>query len=189
MSRFNFKKMGVAVLVFAVVIAGAIVLGTQAGNFYSERRSLERRDQSTTSMLSEMQTLEIGGKLTDHTFENLEGDDVRLSDLVTGRTIVCFFDIDCGGCLLELEEMQAALDDSLRRHVILISHDDRVDLMEARAVYNIEAVILWDQDAFYSRNMKVQVRPFNVVVDSALTIRKIVAGKLTGSEFREFMSD
>lgn len=189
MASVNLKKTGVAALVLAVVIAIAAILGTEAGNFYNERRYLESRDNSTTSMLSEMQTLEIGGKLVDHTFENLEGDDVRLSDLITDRTIVCFFDVDCGGCLFELEEMQTALADSLRRHVILISRDDRVKLQEARAAYNIKAPILWDQDAFYARNLKIQVRPFNVMIDSTLTIRKIVAGKLTGSEFREFMTN
>lgn len=189
MARANLKKVGMAALVLAVVIAGAFILGTEAGNIVNERRYVDSRDHSTASMLSQMQTLEIGGKLPDHTFENLDGTDVRLSDLITGRTIVCFFDVDCGGCLFELEAMQTALADSLRRHVILISHDDRIDLQEARDTYNIEALILWDQDAFYARKHKINSRPFNVMVDSTLTIRRIVIGMLTGSEFRDFMSD
>lgn len=189
MASVNLKKIGVAILVFAAVIAVAVIVGTEAGNFYNERRAIEQRDDLTAAKLRQMQTLEIGGKLQDHTFENLEGEDVRLSDLITNRTIVCFFDIACGACLMELEEMQAALGDSLRRHVILISHDDRVDLQEARRAYNIEAPILWDQDSFYALNLKITTRPFNVMIDSTLTIREIVIGMLNGSEFRKYMCD
>jgi peroxiredoxin len=136
-----------------------------------------------------MRTLEIGGKLEDHTFENLDGTDLRLSDMITDRTIICFFSVDCGSCFFELEEMQATLKGSLHNHVILISHDDRVSLQKARTAYNIESPILWDQNGFYARNLNIQVRPFNVMIDSTLTIRKIVAGKLNGSEFHEFISE
>lgn len=189
MASGNLKKAGVAVLVLVGVVAVAVILGTEAGNFYSERRSIENRDKSTELMLSQMQTLQIGGKLRDHIFENLEGDEVRLSDLITDRTIVCFFDVDCGSCLYELKEMQSALEDSLHGRVILISHDDRLNLREARAAYDIRVPILWDQNSSYAQNLKIQVRPFNVVVDSTLTIRWIVMGQLTDSEFRDVMSD
>lgn len=189
MANVDSRKIGVALLVFAAVITVAVIIGTEAGNFYNERAAKQSRDNFTIRKLAQMQTLEVGGKLPDHTFENLEGADVRLSDLVTDRAIVCFFDVSCGSCLVELEQMQIALADSLRRRIILISKDDRVDLQEARTAYNINAPILWDQDNFYAHNLEINNRPFNVMIDSTLTIKKIVVGVMEGSEFSDFMSD
>jgi len=189
MVYIQLKKASVAILVFAVVIAVAIILGTEAGDFINKRRYLQNREKSTATKLAQMQTLEIGGKLPDHVFEDLEGNEIRLSDLIADRTVVCFFDIGCGGCLLELEEMQSALEDSLHRRFILISHDDRVDLQEARDDYSIKAPILWDQNSFYARNLKIASRPFNVGVDSTLTIGWIVIGKMSRDELREIISD
>ncbi|MDH3891729.1 MAG: peroxiredoxin family protein [candidate division Zixibacteria bacterium] len=189
MASLDFKKIGVAVLIFAAVITVAVIVGVEAGNFYNERAAKQSRSDFTEYKLAQMQTLGVGGKLQDHTFENLEGADVRLSDLVTDRAIVLFFDVACGSCLVELEQMQTALADSLRRRIILISHDDRVDLQEARTAYNIDAHILWDQDNFYAHNLEINNRPFNVMIDSTLTIKKIVVGVMEGSEFSDFMSD
>ncbi len=189
MLHVSLRKIGVAVLVVAVTIAVAFILGTQAGNKVAEWQYRENRDKTTKLMLSDMRTLEIGDKLPDHTFEDLEGAEIRLSDLVSGRTIICFFEIGCGTCIVELEAMQAALEDSLRRHVVLISPDDRLDLREARAAYDIQAPILWDQHSFYAQNLKIPARPFNVVIDSSLTIEWIIAGKLSESELRKFLQN
>ncbi|MFH1686197.1 MAG: redoxin domain-containing protein [bacterium] len=177
----------VAVVVTAVVAAGLGVVGAKAWRSY---RFDAVRAEQTQKTLDHMGTIEIGGRLPDNDFEDLEGNRVRLSTLVREGAVLSFFRSNCGHCLDELDSLRSITRDSADfSRVILISHEDRLDLKQAAADLDIRCPILWDRDNAYAGKLRVTTQPFNVVVDSSLTIIEVLAGAMMPKDFERLLHE
>jgi peroxiredoxin len=188
MIRSRVARVGLAVVISVATVAVAYFLGVKAGNLVNAHRFRESREKTTEALLNRMQTLRVGDTLSDHTFEDLKQQRTRLTDMVHGRTLLMFLSPDCSMCLDELENLRNAIADSSDfRHFVLISPDDRLDLLRAQELYDIPCPILWDRDNTYAGNLQINAQPFNVVVSGSLEIERLAAGPLSEKELREIV--
>lgn len=190
MLRLNFKRVGFAILLVSLTVCAAFILGTQAGNYANSQKTdkyVERRDEKRAEILKQMGTVQVGDILPNPVFIDLDGDEVHLQDIVDERTIVMYFEPDCQVCEDEIETIvQQVSGEQESRRFVLISAGDPARLMKLRDDYGLRSPILYDEDGFFAKRLKVFTFPFNLVVDKHLVIVDILTGGLTPDEVIRF---
>ena len=182
-----------AYLVLLIATAGvAYVLGTQAGALVNSRkvdRYKERRAENEKAILEQMGTIAAGDTLPDFYFQDLNGDQVYLRDLINERALIMYFEPDCELCLVELEMVQAEVTDTSQfGNFLMISGANPLYLIKLRDRYDIRSPLVYDYEGFFHNSLKVFTFPFNLVVDKDLVIVEILAGGLTPDEVLEIAS-
>lgn len=180
-------------LVWTLFIAGSLALGGVGGLLVSsainESRSTKiqaKRQRLQSAILLTMQSLKVGDTLLDHTFETLNLKNVALSELIDGTTLISIMDPDCHSCLEELATVSSiAGGDFLRDRLVLISEANPRLLAEVRDSLDLPSPILYDHRGQWIQHYRVTSFPFNLIVDSDLVIRQIVATQLTEEEVTE----
>jgi peroxiredoxin len=175
--------------VVLVTVALAYVLGSQTGNLLADRRERDARfvrTQQTEELLDQMGTIQVGNTLPDHTFQGLDRQYHRLSDLLQDHTLISIFDYHCDNCLKELQQyMKVVRDSNQAKHIVLISGSNPLQLIELRDTYSIPFRILYDEDAMFLTNHNITTFPFNIVVNRSMQIEQIAAGSLMEDEIRQ----
>jgi ABC-type uncharacterized transport system ATPase component len=174
-------------LIWFAVIAGSLLLGGIGGKLvsnsvrsYKENMHAQARVYLQTSVLEQMETLEVGDTLRDHVFEDLDLKPVRLRDVLLNTTIISVLDPGCEACLEEVAMLQHTLADSiLRRTLIFISGGNPRYLSELMVSTNLPSMMLYDHHSLWLGSYKVITFPFNIVVDTELVVQRIIIGQLT----------
>ncbi len=185
-------------LTVAVVIVGtaglAFVLGSKAGRYFVETRRSERflltRAAQTEQMLKQMNTIAIGDTLPDHVFQDIEGNPMKLSEVLSRWSVLSLFDLGCEACLEEIEHIQATVsNESEARYFVLIASGAPASLTELRRQYDLDCPILCDEDHQFFSWLNVMGIPFNMIVNRDRVIERVVSGSLTREELREVIKD
>lgn len=183
-----FRNRITTVLCGLVVIGLASILGVLAGNMVESFKRQAQREEATQGILEHMQSINVGDTIPDYQFENLDNQQVRLSELISERTVLVFFDPYCHHCLVQLDSMELALGDSWAgEYIILISAAKLQDLQAVRDERNIRSWILWDRGDAYADMLNVFTKPFNIAIDADMVIHDIVAGPLTVSDIQRLV--
>lgn len=171
------------------VVGTAYILGGYTSDFKHDWQAKKQKQEMTTSILANMDTtIEVGRKLPDFTLQDPEGNQVQLSDVVCAQSIIAFSLPGCGYSVKELQNLKVlglTPDDELC--FIFISDDHPTELMYYRQEYELKCRILYDENREYMKSLGVFTSPFNVIVNSALYIRDIRAGNLSGEEIKEYL--
>ena len=179
----NLRKVSIAVSVFAITLATAWLLGTQAGNLVTESKTRdykERRHTQTKQVLEQMGTIKVGDRLPNYALEDLNGRIWQLSELIDDKAIISFYKPDCGACEQQLDEFrESGLDPS---KLILISADNPLHLKALAQADGIESVILYDENRAVSEALGITISPFNIVLNHSLVIKRIEAGSMRANE-------
>lgn len=183
-----FKSRITTIVSGLVVVALASILGVMAGNVVESFKERTQRKEATQGILERMKSISVGDTIPDYQFENLDNQQVRLSELVSERSVLVFFDPYCHHCLVQLDSMELALGDSWAgEYIILISAAKLQDLQAVRDERNIHSWILWDRGDAYADMLNVFTKPFNIAIDADMVIHDIVAGPLTVSDIQRLV--
>lgn len=183
-----FKNRITTVLGGMAVIGLASILGVLAGNVVETFKRQAQREEVTQGILEHMQSINVGDTIPDYQFENLDNQQVRLSELVCERSVLVFFDPYCHNCLLQLDSMELALSDNRGSEcIILVSAASLQDLLALRTERNTRSWILWDRGDAYAEVLNVFTKPFNIAIDAEMVIHDIVAGPMTVSDIQRLV--
>ncbi len=181
-----------AVLTTAVAVvttvAVAYFLGTAVGNYITGRKYENDRREQSERILETMENLTVGDTIPDHVFQDMNGHDVRLSDLLSDRTVVTFFQIDCETCSAEIDRLKATVPDSSDyRYFLFVSSFTPAALQDFVRDRQVPLRTLYDNDDEYASIFHVWTFPLNVIVDRNRTVLSIKPTALTETDIREII--
>ncbi len=189
MTRIQRTAVVAGTLILSVVVA--YFTGVEAGQYLNHRKRAETRARgvnTTRAILDRMQTIEVGDTLFNYVFEDIDGREVSLDDLVTSRTVITYMQTDCDGCLLELEEMiKTVTDPADYRHFILISSANPLHLRKLRDNFGLDCAILYDEERQFGHALNIYSYPFSVIVNGSRVILDIRADALWAEDFKEII--
>lgn len=165
------------------LLAGSItgLLLSKAWNSINQRSKLRARTSDTAALLKNMQTISIGMRLNDGTFEDLDDSAVSLLDIVDeGVTVICIVRPECDACLYDIEEIdkyvrRGAL--SSRSFVFISSANPRL-MADIRDAVESDFQFLYDHRAKWISQYKINNFPFAILVDSSLNVLDVFVGTL-----------
>jgi peroxiredoxin len=157
--------------------------GTTTGELLTsgekEKRVLERQ-ATTAAVLKDAVGIKIGSKWPDMPLQDLNGDWVYLSKIVTDSTLVIVIQPGCEACEAELDALKDELSDNkLSSRFIIISDGYPLDLIKIRDQRGIKCLMLTDRDVKLFDYFKTMVFPTNLFLGPDITIMSIEAGHLT----------
>jgi peroxiredoxin len=173
---------------FAVILGVVIVVayfgGIKAAQGLQVWKAKRERVKQTEAVLEKMGTgLGVGKSLPDDVLADLEGVDIRLSDLLCDQTVVVYFRTDCSFSQAELKALMQATGVPVEKCCfVLISNSEQTELWEIRQRLNISCPILFDRDGQYGKRLGIFVVPMNFIVDAGLIIKDVVSGPLLEDE-------
>jgi peroxiredoxin len=133
-----------------------------------------------------MGTISEGDTLPNFYFQDLNGDDVYLEEIISEQVLMMYFEPDCELCLVELEMIRDEVtEQSQFDRFVMISGANPLHLIKLRDRYELSSPLLYDYQGFFRENLNIFTFPFNMVVDENLVIVEIKAGSLTPDEVVE----
>ncbi len=175
------------------LVALAYLIGTQSAEWMNEwnfsRHADEYRTQvadQTAAILRKMGTIKVGDTLGNFPLEDIDGKLHLLSELVTDRTLITYMKPDCDACLEELERLRSVAkgpDDY--EHVILITSANPLHMQRIREDYGLGCEILYDNERQFGAALKIQLFPFNLVVDRNSVVQEIHANTLLPDDYEQ----
>lgn len=179
------KRIALYALATTLVIGLAYGVGTLASRYFnndSQRLYLSARRYATVDMLSRMNSVSVGDQLSDHTFRLVDGDSVRLSRIVTARSLIFFLDPTCPLCLGQAEMIaRLARTESETRRFFFVTMADQDQCEQLQNALG-GCLILRDIDGSFHGRLKVHSSPFSILVNGQLRIDDIVSGELLEHE-------
>ena len=186
------KRVLLVVVLTAVAAATAYVFGIEAGNYVVQSKRGNTRKASireTQAVLQRMSTIEVGDTLPNYMVEDIDGNRFMLSELLCGLTVISFITPDCDACLIELGTTVKNCTDSLnQRHFVYISTGNPVRLRTLRSSYGIKSLILFDEAAYISGDLRVSTFPFNVIIDRHRCIQEVQSGGLWPEQYERVLN-
>ena len=90
--RGKLLRRGFIVVAIILTVGLAYILGVEAGNYYIKAKRSKNfiltRNAQTAQILQQMNTIAVGDTLLDHTFQDLNGNPVKLSEVVVPEELV-----------------------------------------------------------------------------------------------------
>jgi peroxiredoxin len=190
MFKSQLGRVAVYIVLTLATIALAYFLGTAAGNYVSARRADRSRYEKTLDILKGMQNLAVGDTIPDHEFVDPEGNIVRLSDWLTPKTILTFFEPDCETCINEIIQLRETISDTAQyRRFIFVSACSREQLTEVRDKAGVPLRMLQDRDRAYSAYFGVYTFPFNLVVNRSRKVEGVITGIPTTEDYGRILRE
>ena len=185
------KRTAIILVTTIIVIAVAYIFGVEAGGLigsFQTKKWKEKREQQRQIILDKKEALQIGQKLPNYFFYDLDGNLVEFEKVAHGQKqfVICYLDSDCGSCREQLDifsKIQVPADHL--NAVIIISHSNPFELKEIRDSYKIKFPILYDYWNQYGIHLKIKEFPFNIIADSQLIITNLTPNVLLEDEVKE----
>lgn len=172
-----------------VTILAAVGLGRLVARQINSRRDAAYaagREAKTRDLLDRMGTIRVGDTLPNHEFQDSLTGAVRLSDLISGPTILSYFDPGCGACvadLLCLHDAGPALGATNR--IVLLTTSSHVSVNEIQQRTGTQFRVVIDDEGRFAEQLNIHSTPFTVLVNSELRVERIIIGALTEGECEE----
>ena len=167
-----------------VVVGVSAVAGNYLGEANSRRKARADREIVTSQVLRKVNAVQVGKKLPDHVFRDLELKEIRLSSVISGKSVVSILSPSCGACDEQLGNIAHGLPLEVQeKSVIFITSYHPPKLSEIRDSLHLKAKVLFDYGNIFTDSLSVYVFPFNIMVDSDLTITDIIVGPIGPSDY------
>lgn len=188
-------RIGLIALAGVITVAAAYLLGAKAGTLWGEQERSDRRGQyrsqalaQSRAILERMGTVNIGDTLSDFSFEDIDGNLHRLSELLVDNTLLVYIKPDCDACLEEVGRLsQTAMTPEDYRHFILVSTANPLHLRKMREDYKLGCYMLYDEERLFGNNLKISSFPFGLLLNRDRIIENVYAMVLTDEELREII--
>lgn len=189
-------RFGLLGLVLLLTVAAAYLLGAKVGGMWESKdraeRSSEYRSKAlahSRAVLERMGTVAEGDTLSDFSFEDIDGHLHRLSEILVDHTLLIYIKPDCDACLEEIERLsQVAHTPDEYSHFILISTANPLHLRKMREDYELQCLVLYDEERLFGNNLNIVSFPFGLMLDHERVIREVHASVLTDEEMAEVAS-
>ena len=179
---------------FAVIMIMAVIgyaLGSYGAEWVRESRFQTERKEKTEAVLARMEEfVRIGNRLPDHEFHDINGNSVRLREIIKSQTVIAYLRNPCGNCRNELFHLnRATAEAGDQSFFVLISDSESDMLMRLKREFDLTGVILRDTGSIYRKKLGIFTFPFNIIVDDSLIIKDLIAGYIRSDEFRAIMEN
>jgi len=174
-----------------VIIVAAYFLGITAANGARTWKAKQERVRQTETVLKQMGTgLRPGKTLPDAVLADLEGYDIRLSDILCDRTVIVFFKPDCSFSRAELAAIkEATVKPEDQACFVLISGADQPELWAIKEELGLSCPLLFDRNTQYGKVLGIKSVPLNFIVDRNLQIEEVVSGAMPSRDIAEIMKN
>lgn len=183
------KRKVIIAVSLILVIAVAYIFGVEAGQFIKSSKESgykSLRAKETPIILKKMNSVNIGDKLPNYYFYDIDGNFVELKQIINSKTLFVFFSHDCSACMDELELLNKMTSDSLvSLKLVLISDSNPFDLMRLKKHMGLPFQIIYDHGRIYNAVTRVASTPFNFIVNSDLSIEAIYPGQLFETDIQQ----
>jgi peroxiredoxin len=179
MSFAAIRKGALITLTIVATSAIAYAVGVYAAGVIATARMEASQRQMRANIISNLRDgIEIGQPLPDTEFISMTGKFVRLSQLVTRRTMIAYISPSCPHCLALIDSIAAVTAGRGETGgFILISSGDPDDLGKLKQDHGLKIPVLRDQAGEYNRiHLGVNSVPFCIVVDGSLIIQDLIPG-------------
>ncbi len=177
------------ILAFVAVVAFAGFLGVSGGKLYSRWLKDKSRGELTKSVVTQMESIDVGDVLPEHVFEDLSRNPVSLSNMLPSGGLVTFISPTCASCEDQLTDFAVSVAGGEQSgSFVFISGENPRLLEEVRDKHNLQAPILYDHHKVYWKKLNINSFPLNVFVDNQMVITDIIAGPLSATELTEFIT-
>lgn len=165
-----------------IVIGVAWVMGTNLGDWVNAESHTEnalRREIHTAELLEHMGTIKVGDTLPNFGFDDLDRKYWKLSELVTEKTAIIFFDYHCDNCMVELGEIKKAVNSGADPdRFLLISSTNPLYLQSITDSLDFPCRFLYDEDRVFADQLGIFTYPLTIETNRNLQITNIDAGIL-----------
>jgi len=188
-------RFGLFGLIVLVTVAIAYFLGSTAGGTWSRQNRAERRSEyrskalaHSRAVLERMGTVGLGDTLSDFSFEDIDGNLHRLSEILVDNTLLIYIKPDCDACLEEIERLsQVAKTAEDYRHFILISTSNPLHMRKLREDFGLRCYQLYDEERFFGNAFKIESFPFGLLVSRSRIVLAAYANALSTDQLEEIM--
>ena len=183
-------------LAVIVTVAAAYFAGSKAGGFWTERQRMEHLQEyrsqalsSTRAVLDKMGTVEVGDTLSDFSFEDIDGQFHRLSDILIDNTLLVYMEPGCGACLDEIETLSKTVKTPDEyRHFVLISTANPLHMHKMRDEFGLKCLMMYDEQRVFGNNLNIVSFPFGLLVSRERVIQNAYAFVLEKEELNDIAS-
>lgn len=172
----------------------AVVLGVASATMI--RAYLDNARQSERSRLrsavshspNSISALRTGDTLSDHVFEDLNEQPVRLSDLVIGNMLISVVMPTCESCLDEMLYFRDQIEkpDDYHHLVFITSANPRF-MRNIKEETGMAATFLYDHRAEHLSGYFVEAYPLNIIIDSNMVVLEVFGGGLTQTDLEKVL--
>lgn len=187
LSRKNLGK--VALLILAALSGVALGLGVrEVMSKQAKSDASIYRDSVLANTDSNHSIPVVGDTLSDHCFESLEGDSIRLSELVAGSTYLIFVLPSCQECLDEIRMISEMTSDSIEasRFLFISTVNPRL-LVDIRNSMGQHLTFLYDHRSKWRKEQGIEIIPFSLRIDGHRAVTGVVPGALLKDEVLEVL--
>jgi peroxiredoxin len=102
--------------------------------------------------------------------------------------LISFFASACDACLTEISNAALVCDENeTLDNVILISAESISRLRRVRDEYSLSNTFLYDYEGEFSKELKIDNFPFNIIVDPEMTIHQVFSGVIPPTELENIV--
>jgi len=182
----------VGISVAVIVVSFAFVAGQSLGDYFNKKQedqSASRRSDQTERLLIDHIQLGAGDTLPDQAFETLVFDTVRLSEVLSDRSVLVAVLPGCGSCLEEMgtiAEIQAARD--LVGPFVFVSSGNPRELAAIRDSLGLANPFLYDHRGAFLSQFGIDIYPMCLTVSRTRELEDILIGSLLPSEIETVLN-
>ena len=186
------QKLGFFFLILLVAIC-AYFFGVQASSFlnhFQAEKTKNENEEIRQAILERTQSFQKGNKLPNFFFYDLDGNQIELHKItMNSPSLVCYVTSDCHICTEQIELLKRlCTKHDLNAKVLVLSSSNPFELVKFKSDNKIDWPILYDHARQYGGNLKIQVFPFYIVVDSSFNILNVIPGKLEEREMLDIFA-
>jgi len=182
----------VGISVAVIVVSFAFVAGQSLGDYFNKKQEDQyaaRRSDQTERLLIDHIQLGAGDTLPDQAFETLVFDTVRLSEVLSDRSVLVAVLPGCGSCLEEMgniAEIQAARD--LVGPFVFVSSGNPRELAAIRDSLGLANPFLYDHRGAFLSQFGIDIYPMCLTVSRTRELEDILIGSLLPSEIETVLN-
>jgi len=183
----------VGISVVVIVVSFAFVAGQSLGDYFNTKQEDQytaRRTDMTERLLVDHIQLGASDTLPDQAFETLVFDTVRLSEILSDRSVLVAVLPGCGSCLEEMgtiAEMQAERD--LVGPFVFISSGNPRELAAIRDSLGLTNPFLYDHRGAFLSQFGIDIYPMCLTVSRTRELEDILVGSLLPSEIETILNN
>ncbi len=132
----------------------------------------------------------MGDRLSDHSFEDLAGTPVRLSDVVHNQTWIAIIEPTCESCVEDMRYLKSVLTGVEQEHAfVFVSASNPRFLRDIKEEIGLNSTFLYDHRRVWSNQHNFFTYPLHVRVDGNLQMLEIVAGALSREQIEAMLRE
>ncbi|WZL72573.1 TlpA disulfide reductase family protein [Clostridiaceae bacterium 35-E11] len=192
------NKKGIGIILLGIVFVTGIFFYVSNQNIDQKIGEKDIKDENIIEQNNNMEEIkeiefapiEIGEPAPDFTLENMQGEQVTLSELKGKNVLINFWATWCPYCIEEMPDLQKLYNENKDNDFVVLAIDvgePRSDVEEYLSENPYEFPVLLDKDGKVSMQYLVRGIPTSYMIDKEGMIRGIKMSMLTYPEMKQML--